>query len=108
MNLTQIDMLISTFNNAISVLSELKEEMTEDKPVVLSEPSASTTEVYMRTEVLYPWMKLKQWCNQHNIQPVKKDHYGIFINQYPASAWMDVFGVDIIELMSLKPMTEGV
>lgn len=107
MNLTQIDMLISTFNNAISVLSELKEEMTEVKPMVLSEPSASTTEVYMRTETLYSWRELKKWCMDNNVAPVKKDHYGMIINHYPASAWMEVFGVDIIEVMSLKPIDEA-
>lgn len=106
MNLTQIDMLISTFNNAISVLSELKEEMTEVKPMVLSEPSASTSEVYLRTEVLYPWVKLKKWCNQNNIQPMKKDHYGLLINHYPASAWMEVFGIDIEEILYKKSFDE--
>lgn len=106
MNLTQIDMRISTFNNAISVLSELKEEMADVKPMVLSEPSAATSEVYLRTEVLYSWTKLKKWCTQNNIKPVKKDHYGVMINHYPASAWMEVFGVGIVEVMSLKPIDE--
>lgn len=30
------------------------------------------------------------------------------INHYPASAWLEVFGVDIIEIMSLKLIDEAV
>lgn len=103
MNLTQIDKLISSIHEVISVLSELKEEMTEVKPVVLSEPSASTSEVYLRTGVHYSWGKLKKWCTQNNIQPVKQDRYGLLINHYPASAWMEVFGVDIEEVLYKNP-----
>lgn len=106
MNLTQIDMLISTFHDAISVLSELKEEMTEVKPMVLSEPSASTAEVYLRTDVLYAWNPLKKWCVQNNVQPVKKDHYGLLINHYPASAWLEVYGVNIEEILHKKSFDE--
>lgn len=108
MNITKIDTLISNFSDAIATLSELKDELTEPKPVILQEPSASTTEVYLRTEVLYPWVKLKRWCTQNHVQPVKKDHYGLMINHYPASAWLEVFGVDIIEIMSLKLIDEAV
>lgn len=54
MNIAKIDALISNFSDAIAMLSELKDELTEPKPVILQEPSASTTEVYLRTEVLYP------------------------------------------------------
>lgn len=108
MSLTKIDTLISTFQDAITVLTEMKEEVNEPKPVILQEPSASTTEVYLRTEVLYPWVKLKRWCTQNHVQPVKKDHYGLMINHYPASAWLEVFGVGIIEIMSLKLIDEAV
>ena len=45
MSLTKIDTLISTFQDAITVLTEMKEEVNEPKPVILQEPSASTTEV---------------------------------------------------------------
>lgn len=106
MSLTKIDLLISTFQDAITVLTEMKEEVNEPKPVILQEPSASTTEVYLRTEVLYPWVKLKRWCTQNNIQPVKKDHYGLMINHYPASAWLEVFGVDIQEVLYKKSFDE--
>ena len=74
------------------MLSELKDELTEPKPVILQEPSASTTEVYLRTEVLYPWVKLKDGCTQNHVQPVKKKTImGLMINHYPASAWLEVF-----------------
>lgn len=106
MSLTKIDTLISTFQDAITVLTEMREEVNEPKPVILQEPSASTTEVYLRTEVLYPWVKLKRWCKQNNIQPVKKDHYGLMINHYPASAWLEVFGVDIQEVLYKKSFDE--
>ena len=108
MNIAKIDALISNFSDAIAMLSELKDELTEPKPVILQEPSASTTEVYLRTEVLYPWVKLKRWCTQNHVQPVKKDHYVLMIIRYPASAWLEVFGVDIIEIMSLKLIDEAV
>lgn len=107
MNITKIDTLISNFSDAIAMLSELKDELTEPKPVILQEPSASTTEVYLRTEVLYPWVKLKRWCKQNNIQPTKKDHYGLMINHYPASAWLEVFGVDIQEVLYKKSFDEA-
>lgn len=106
MSLTKIDLLISTFQDAITVLTEMKEEVNEPKPIILQEPSASTTEVYLRTEVLYPWVKLKRWCKQNHIQPVKKDHYGLMINHYPASAWLEVFGVDIQEVLYKKSFDE--
>lgn len=107
MSLTKIDLLISTFQDAITVLTEMKEEVNEPKPIILQEPSASTTEVYLRTEVLYPWVKLKRWCKQNHIQPVKKDHYGLMINHYPASAWLEVFGVDIQEVLYKKSFDEA-
>lgn len=107
MNIAKIDTLISNFSDAIALLSELKNELTEPKPVILQEPSASTTEVYLRTEVLYPWVKLKRWCKQNNIQPTKKDHYGLMINHYPASAWLEVFGVDIQEVLYKKSFDEA-
>lgn len=107
MSLTKIDTLISTFQDAITVLTEMKEEVNEPKPVILQEPSASTTEVYLRTEVLYPWVKLKRWCTQNHIQPVKKDHYGLMINHYPASAWLEVFGVNIQEVLYKKSFDEA-
>lgn len=107
MSLTKIDLLISTFQDAITVLTGMKEEVNEPKPAILQEPSASTTEVYLRTEVLYPWVKLKRWCKQNNIQPVKKDHYGLMINHYPASAWLEVFGVDIQEVLYKKSFDEA-
>lgn len=105
MNIAKIDTLISSFSDAIAMLSELKDELTEPKPVILQEPSASTTEVYLRTEVLY-WVKLKRWCKQNRVQPVKKDHYGLMINHYPASAWLEVFGVDIQEVLYKKSFDE--
>ncbi|MPX08002.1 hypothetical protein [Moraxella catarrhalis] len=71
MNIAKIDALISNFSDAIAMLSELKDELTEPKPVILQEPSASTTEVYLRTEVLYPWVKLRSCMSQYL--------YGIFI-----------------------------
>lgn len=107
MNITKIDALISSFSDAIAMLSELKDELTEPKPVILQEPSASTTEVYLRTEVLYPWVKLKRWCTQNHVQPIKKDHYGLMINHYPASAWLEVFGVNIQEVLYKKSFDEA-
>lgn len=107
MNSTKIDTLISSLSDAIAMLSELKDELAEPKPVILQEPSASTTEVYLRTEVLYPWVKLKRWCKQNNTQPIKKDHYGLMINHYPASAWLEVFGVDIQEVLYKKSFDEA-
>ena len=107
MNIAKIDALISSFSDAIAMLSELKDELAEPKTVILQEPSASTTEVYLRTEVLYPWVKLKRWCKQNHIQPVKKDHYGLMINHYPASAWLEVFGVNIQEVLYKKSFDEA-
>lgn len=72
MSLTKIDTLISTFQDAITVLTEMREEVNEPKPVILQEPSASTTEVYLRTEVLYPWVKLKRWYKQNQSNQPKK------------------------------------
>ena len=103
---TKIDLLISTFQDAITVLTEMKEAVNEPKPMALQESSASTTEVYLRTEILYPWSKLKKWCKQNNIQPVKKDYYGLMINHYPASAWLEVFGLDIKEVLYKKSFDE--
>lgn len=72
MNITKIDTLISSFSDAIAMLSEIKDELTKPKPVILQEPSASTTEVYLRTEVLYPWVKLKRWYKQNQSNQPKK------------------------------------
>lgn len=42
-----------------------------------------------------------------SIQPIKKDHYGLMINHYPASAWLEVFGVNIQEVLYKKSFDEA-
>ncbi|WP_432481714.1 hypothetical protein [Moraxella sp. ZY200743] len=100
MNTAQLDTLIGYLNSALETLQELKQQDNKyDKEI-----SATTTTVYLKTGFLYPWAELKKWCNRNNYTPKKIEKYGLLSNSYPASAWKDCFGIDLVELSSNSPL----
>lgn len=90
----KLDTLIEYLQSALEGLYELK---NTDNPYE-NELSATTTTIYLKTGTLYPWQELKKWCNRHSFTPKQITKYGLKANSYPASAWMDCFGIDLSDL----------
>lgn len=105
----KIDTLLEYLQSAVETLQELRASQNDAIHSKLSdELSATTTSVYLRTGVLYSWKELKRWCNAHHFQPKKLDHYGLSINSYPASAWKEVFDINLDTVMTLPETTSKV
>jgi hypothetical protein len=60
---------------------------------------ATVTAVQNATGVKFDWLGLRRWCKDHNQTPndVPDKRYGS-VKAWPACAWVNVFGVDLMDL----------
>ncbi len=87
----------TAMNTASQKAKEVKKLQAE---LGLRKSHASIKCVEKITKQKYDWRKLKDYCVKHNLkwEKVGDVNYGS-VNVYPAEAWMNVYGVDLVELV---------
>ena len=87
----------TAMNTASQKAKEVKKLQAE---LGLRKTHASIKCVEKLTKQKYDWRKLKDYCVKHNLKwdKVGDVNYGS-VNVYPAEAWMNVYGVDLAELV---------
>lgn len=60
---------------------------------------ATVTAVQNATGEKFDWLPLRRWCKEHHYTPtdVQDKRYGT-VKAWPAGAWANVFGVDLMDL----------
>ena len=88
----------TAMNTASQKAKEVKKLQAE---LGLRKTHASIKCVEKLTKQKYDWRKLKDYCVKHDLKwdKVGDVNYGS-VNVYPAEAWMNVYGVDLAELVN--------
>ncbi|WOE31014.1 MULTISPECIES: Rha family transcriptional regulator [unclassified Acinetobacter] len=84
---------MATASNAVQENTRLKDKLGQSKR------NATVLAVERLTGKEYTWQALNKWCKAHGVKPQKvhDDRYGK-VNTYPAQAWSDVYGVNLLAL----------
>ena len=100
-NVTNPQQLISVINALDTLKDYLIQQLNQpQQPVV--QLSATTAEVNWITKGTYDWVLLRNWCRDNGVEIDKADYYGLMLNDYPAQAWLEVYGVDLATIFPTR------